>query len=42
MEDSDPVRPLKEPPTITGKFAEDLVGRVETTKGVPNELKTGW
>ena len=38
VEDSEPVELTQEPPTTTGKLAEDVAGRVETTRGPPNEL----
>ena len=38
VEDSDPVAPPQEPPTTTGKLAEDVAGREETTEGPPDEL----
>ena len=38
VEDSVPVAPPQEPPTITGKLAEDVAGREETTEGPPDEL----
>ena len=33
-----PVAPPQEPPTTTGKLAEDVAGREETTEGPPEEL----
>ena len=38
MEDSVPVASPQEPPTTTGKLAEDVAGREETTEGPPDEL----
>ena len=38
VEDSVPVAPPQEPPTTTGKLAEDVAGREETTEGPPDEL----
>ena len=38
VEDSDLVMPPQEPPTTTGKFVEEVAGRVETTEGLVNEL----
>ena len=38
VEDSIPVAPPQEPPTTTGKLAEDVAGREETTEGPPDEL----
>ena len=38
VEDSVPVAPPQEPPGTTGKLAEDVAGREETTEGPPDEL----
>ena len=38
VEDSVPVAPPQEPPITTGKLAEDVAGREETTEGSPDEL----
>ena len=38
VEHSVPVAPPQEPPTTTGKLAEDVAGREETTEGPPDEL----
>ena len=38
VEHSVPVAPPQEPPTTTGKLAEDVAGREETTDGPPDEL----
>ena len=38
VEDSVPVALPQEPPTTTGKSAEDVAGREETTEGPPDEL----
>lgn len=38
VDDSVPVAPPQEPPTTTGKLADDVAGREETTEGPPGEL----
>ena len=38
VEDSVPVAPPQEPQTTTGKLAENVAGREETTEGLPDEL----